>query len=159
MSIIGWYYLHQNGSLIYKRELGGTAADIRESDFAIALWPFDPEDRAGAWHICVEGLAAGADKARVMELAKLWQCDDIDAPHYAKHLGGDIFMDGDQWCAVGPGFDNLQESPAGFGDTALEAFAALAKELGYKPSKMWGHAFQSLLQDKDPASGQFGVGA
>ena len=33
----GWYYLHTNGDLIYKRELGGTAADIRESDFAKQL--------------------------------------------------------------------------------------------------------------------------
>lgn len=49
MSIIGWYYLHQNSDLIYKHEFGGTAADIRESDFARGLWPMDPEDRAGAW--------------------------------------------------------------------------------------------------------------
>jgi hypothetical protein len=47
MSIIGWYYLHENGSLIYKREIGGTAADIRESDLARGLWPLDPQDRAG----------------------------------------------------------------------------------------------------------------
>jgi hypothetical protein len=51
MALQGWYYLHTNGSLIYKRELGGTAADIRESDFARAMWPLDPADRAGAWRI------------------------------------------------------------------------------------------------------------
>lgn len=159
MAIIGWYYLHQNGDLIYKRELGDTAADIRESDFARGLWPMDPNDRAGAWRICVEGLAAGARKERVMELAKLWQCDDEDAPHYAHHLGGEIYMDGNQWCVVGPGFRNLQQDCAGFGDTPVEAFAALAKAVGYTPSKMWGHTFKSLLEAKDPASGQFGVGA
>jgi hypothetical protein len=65
MSIEGWYYLHTNGELIYKRELGETAADIRESPFAKGLWPLDVSDRENAWRICVEGLAAGANRARV----------------------------------------------------------------------------------------------
>lgn len=33
-----------------------------------------------------------------------------------------ISKDGDSWCAVGPGFINLQESEATFGDTPWEAF-------------------------------------
>lgn len=33
--------------------------------------------------------------------------------------------DGDKWCAVLPTFVNLQESPAGFGPTKLDAFMAL----------------------------------
>ncbi len=57
----GWYYLHTNGELIYKRDLDGTAADIRESTFARALWPMEPSDREGAWRILIEGLAAGAN--------------------------------------------------------------------------------------------------
>lgn len=36
-----------------------------------------------------------------------------------------ITRDGDQWCAVGPGFTNLQESPAGFGDTPEQAVSRL----------------------------------
>lgn len=159
MSIIGYYYLHANGDLIYKRELDGTAADIRESPFARGLWPLDPTDRAGAWRICVEGLAAGANPERVKSLAELWHCDENDAPNYANYLGGDIYLDGDKWCAVGPGFRNIQEDAAGFGDTPVEAFADLCKSLGYKPSKMWGHSFESLLQGADHNSGQFGVGA
>lgn len=35
------------------------------------------------------------------------------------------FMDGNAWCAVKPDFINLQESPAGFGDTRDAAIAAL----------------------------------
>jgi hypothetical protein len=38
------------------------------------------------------------------------------------------YMDGNAWCAVHPGFINLQESPAGFGPTKDEAIAELAKE-------------------------------
>lgn len=33
-----------------------------------------------------------------------------------------IYMDGNQWCCVGPKFKNIQESASGFGDTAEEAY-------------------------------------
>ena len=155
MSIIGWYYLHTNGELIYKREIDGTAADIRESPFAIGLWPMDPEDRAGAWQICVEGLAAGANKERVLNLASLWECDENDAPNYASFLGCSIYMDGNKWCAVGPKFRNLQEDHAGFGNTPVEAFAELCRALGFRPSKMWGHTFKSLLESADATRGGY----
>lgn len=36
-----------------------------------------------------------------------------------------VFMDGDAFCAVGPDFVNLQESPAGFGETRAAAIEAL----------------------------------
>ncbi len=39
-----------------------------------------------------------------------------------------VFMDGNAWCAVLPDFVNLQESPAGFGDTPDLARAALHEE-------------------------------
>jgi len=32
-----------------------------------------------------------------------------------------IYMDGDEWCAVGDGFVNIQESTVGFGSTPQEA--------------------------------------
>lgn len=157
MAIEGWYYLHENGSLIYKRELGGTAADIRESDMALGLWPHDPGDRECAWRICVEGLAAGANPERVAELAEKWRCTDDDADEYATRVGCNLFMDGDKWCATDMHFLDLVQSPAGFGDTKLEAMAALAKDMGYKPSKMWGATFSDLLQRRE--NSQFGVGA
>lgn len=146
MSIQGWYYLHINGSLIYKRDLLGTAADIRESSFARGLWRFDSSDREICWRILVEALAAGADQGRVEELAAHWGCDDIDAAVYADRLGVNLGMDGASWCATGPRFVDLQKSPAGFGDTALQAMAKLCAELGYTPQKMWGSSFSDLLQ-------------
>lgn len=145
MSLVGWYYLHTSGDLIYKPDHGGTAADIRESDFARALWPVDPTDRAGAWAILVEALAAGAKPERVRGLALKWVCDDEDAGFYADRVGAKVFRDGAAWCATRKDFVNLQESPAGFGDTALDALAALAKEIGYRPAKMWGASFADLL--------------
>lgn len=143
--MIGWYYLHENGDLIYKREIGGVTADIRDSSFARALWGFNPNDREDAWQILVEGLAGGANKSRVLELAMKWKCTDDDAKTYADRVGCVLSMDGDQWCATRKDFIDLQESAAGFGPTALEAMSALAKALGFLPSKMWGKSFKQLL--------------
>lgn len=145
MAIQGWYYLHTNGDLIYKADHDGVVADIRESDFARGLWPRDPTDREGAWNTLVEALAGGARKERVIELAGKWGCDDKDAPHYAGRVFCTLTRDGASWVATRYDFGNLQDSPAGFGDTCLEAMAALAKDLGYQPAKMWGASFKSLL--------------
>ena len=142
----GWYYLHTNGDLIYKRETGSTAADIRESPFAKAMWPLDTTDRASAWRIIIEGLAAGAKKERIIELASKWGCDEVDAENYAKCLDVILKKDGNAWCATRHDFTNLQASPAGFGDTPIEAFTELAKELGYAPSKIWGNSLAQLVR-------------
>ncbi|RYX83932.1 hypothetical protein EON83_12400 [bacterium] len=40
-----------------------------------------------------------------------------------------VFMDGDQHCAVFGDFTNLQESSAGFGNTAAEAVTALVNDI------------------------------
>ena len=145
MIIEGWYYLHTNGDLIYKRELGDTVADLRESDFVRMIWPFDPTDRAGAWRILVEGLSLGADKSRINELANKWGCDNNDAGNYADYLKINLYVDGDSWFATREDFVNLQESPYGLGDTALYALAYLCKTLGFKQSKMWGSTFVDLV--------------
>ena len=145
MSIEGWYYLHENGDLIYKRELGDTVAELRESTFVKGIWAFDHIDRAQAWTILIESMAAWADIHRIKNLAQKWFCDDDDAKNYADYVDINIFMDGNSWCATKTDFTNLQESIAGFGDTALEAIAELCKDLGYKPSKMWGVSFKDLI--------------
>jgi hypothetical protein len=149
MALIGWYYLHENGSLIYKPN-EDACGDIRDSDFALGLWPMDPTDRAGAWRIVIEAAAAGANPERVSELATQWGCTDQDAGNYAEYVGAHLFMDGNEWCATKNDFVNFQESPAGVGATAREALTNLAKSLGYRPSKMWGATFDRLLACNAP---------
>ena len=144
--IDGYYYLHENKSLIYKRELGDTAADIRESPFAIAMWSLDPTDRECCWSILIEALALGANRNRILDLSSKWSCDNNDAVVYANRVGAVLTKDGDQFCATRKDFVNLQESPAGFGDTALEALAGLCHELGFIGGKMWNKTFKDLLQ-------------
>lgn len=41
-----------------------------------------------------------------------------------------VFMDGNQWCAVGPAFIDLQQSPAGFADTPYLALERLTEAEG-----------------------------
>lgn len=148
MSITGWYYLHTNGSLIYKRDSDYAAADIRESPFARAMWPVDVADREGAWSILIEALSIGADKRRVLELAQHWKCDDSDADNYAAAIGLTIYKDGDAWCATSKEATNIQEYEAGFGQTKLEAVSDLCKRLGYGGGKLGWHAsFKRLVSD------------
>lgn len=145
MGISGYYYLHVNGELIYKPYHDELVCDFRDSDFVKAFWPIDVGDRLGAWTLLCEALAAGASKSRVFELADKWRCDNEDAEVFSDHAPFKLSLDGSQYCATRTDFTNLQESPAGFGDTALEAVSDLLKELGYRPSKMWGHTLKSLL--------------
>lgn len=147
----GYYYLHTNGDLIYKRNLDtGQVADFRESNFVKMFWSFDPEDRSTVWRVLVESLACGANIERVMELADKWECDDEDAKMYVNYLDDTVKleMDGGSWCATREDFIDLQESPAGFGDTCLEALGELCKDLGYIPQKMWGNSFENLCEVK-----------
>lgn len=147
MPLTGYYYLHDNGSLIYKRYLDdGQVADFRESDLVRAFWPCDPSDRAGAWRILVEASAAGADPARIAELARTWECGDEDAKVYAQRVGARVFPNGAEgWHATLDGLSEADE-PQGRGASALLALADLAKALGYRPSKMWGNTFADLLK-------------
>lgn len=145
MSTNGWYYLHQNGDLIYKPS-PDAIVDIRDSDFAVCSWPLDVSSRKTAWDILVESLALGANKERVNELAGKWNCNDDDADKYAEVVGVTIELDGNAWCAHANNFVDLQESPAGFGDTKLEAMAALAGELGLSGGHMWRSTFSDLVE-------------
>jgi hypothetical protein len=49
-------------------------------------------------------------------------CDHHDGPSAIEVR---FFRDGDMWCAIRPGFENLQESHAGFGKTQTLANADL----------------------------------
>lgn len=141
--IQGWYYLHENKELIYKNN-PDAIQDIRESDLCHSAWAWDGQ-RQTAWQILVESLSLGAKKERVKELSETWHCDNKDAEQYADYLGLQVGMDGNAYYARKSDFENLQESPAGFGDSYLEAMSELAKEIGYKGGKMWNATFKDLV--------------
>jgi hypothetical protein len=119
----GYYYLHENGDLIWKK----LKPEQEAGSFVKKVWAVDETDRGCAWIIAIEALALGARKERIQELATKWGLTDEDAQEFAMRTGLNLFRDGNQWCATFSDFINLQESQAGFGDTALDAFADLAK--------------------------------
>lgn len=52
-----------------------------------------------------------------------------------------FFMDGNQWCATFEDFINLQESPAGFGRTCMEALGNLKDS---EATGAYGHDWETL---------------
>lgn len=142
----GWFYLHTNGDLIYKRDLDGTQADLAESPFVRSVWPMDARNRLTAWDMLVESSALGADATRIAELASKWGCHDTDAVEYAKRAGVILTRDGSQWCATRRDFVDLQTSPAGFGASCLDAMGALCRDLGFSGRRMWSPTFRDLVQ-------------
>ena len=145
MSTDGWYYLHENGDLIYKPS-PDAIIDIRDSDLALCSWPLDKSNRKTAWEILVEAKALGASKQRIDELAEKWHCNDEDADMFAKVTGVELKLDGNAWCAHRKDFIDLQSSPAGFGENKLDAMSDLAKSLGLRGGHMWRSSFSDLTK-------------
>ena len=119
-TVDGYYYLHTNGDLIYKR----TQPEL-DSDFVVRVWAFAP-DREIAWIILSEALALGANRTRVYELALKWGVDDEDAQNFVKHGTKNLLALSNKegrWSAV---FAD-GKSETGYGTTALDALADLAK--------------------------------
>ena len=124
----GYYYLHTDGNLIFKPAIVIDSDSLYfDSSFVKKLWSFDSGDRFDAWRICVEALALGADRKRVFELKEKWKLTDEDAEHFVERAKIKLSKDGNKFCATFHDFVSVQESQCGFGDTALEALAELAK--------------------------------
>lgn len=73
------------------------------------------------------------------------------APAPSKPEGYRIYKDGNEWCAVGPGFIDLQQSPAGFADTPGGALARLMQEHGKEWAEKNGEWVKSATKP-EPAS-------
>lgn len=148
---IHYYYLHENGELIHKRDLPGIEADFADSDLVRAWWRIDIRNRFHAWSLLIEALAAGASPERVRELAAKWDCTDEDASHFERRAGVEMNLDGNNWCATRDDFDDLMNSPVGFGETRLAAMAELCEALGYKAGKPSASSFGLLVKCPDRA--------
>jgi hypothetical protein len=118
MSIAGYYYLHENGAVIYKRAAPGVVSDFENSTLVKCWWPVEPSDRRGAWRILIESCARGASPDAVARLAHNWLCDDDDAAEYARREGIELHDDAGEYVATLDGCE-------GRGAHALTAFVAL----------------------------------
>ena len=69
----GYYYLHTNGDLIWKK-----FRPEDDSTFVKKIWPIDLKDRLCAWNILIDAISMGARTERIKELAAKWQCTKED---------------------------------------------------------------------------------
>ena len=144
--IEGYYYLHTNGDLIYKPDIdGGVFSDLRDSDFVRIIWTFDKTDRLCAWRILIEATILGANQKRIDELVDSWECTDDDGLIYADKIGVEVINDEGSWCANRTDFINLAESPAGYGESVLEALAELGKSLDFVPDRLGTKSFADVV--------------
>ncbi|MFH1721201.1 MAG: hypothetical protein ABH950_01205 [Candidatus Altiarchaeota archaeon] len=126
--MIHYYYLHTNGDLIHKNAIVVDAdPNYFDSDFVKKVWKLDDTDRGTAWVLCIEALALGARRERILELKEKWKLTDENADIFVKKAGLKLFKDGEHFCAAFGDFVDVHESQCGFGATALEALAELAK--------------------------------
>ena len=76
----GYYYLHENGSLIYKPSIAVESdPDYFKSPFVKKYWKLEETDRGNAWVIILEALALGANIDRVKELLAKWSMSFEDS--------------------------------------------------------------------------------
>lgn len=131
--LAGFYYLHENGTLIFKRWDEGRVEDFSKSDFVKCYWPLDNGKRADCWHIIIEASVAGVNAERIRVLQELWGCDERDANVFAAYVGVSLVQcEDDGWLATVPdAFHRIR----GSGKGATEALVSLCRGLGWKASK------------------------
>jgi hypothetical protein len=113
--------------------------DAQEQEWAPAV--------AGAFAIIAENIEAGnalIDAELAAVRAPMGGLTHADIAH-----GFHLFRDGADWCAVGPHFENLAISVAGFGKTQTEAVATFCENLrASKPQFYRRHALPNLADFK-----------
>jgi len=96
-----------------------------------ALWHFINEETIRGGDCCIPGFTSGQcdgwgrARTRVKVLIEKYAAPALPAEAVC------FYKDGDSWCCVHGDFINLQESPAGFGDTFETALINL-KEMENK---------------------------
>jgi hypothetical protein len=132
---IGYYYLHVDGKLLFKRELPGTREDLLESTFVTAFWPVDPSDRECAWRIILDSQALGAPEERIRKLADKWGCGTDDAEILLKRLGLKLLYDAPVWLVVDRDFVEFDGiMPIGSSASVIEAIIDFFRAVGGKVS-------------------------
>lgn len=125
MGIVGWYYFHENKDLIFKRE----KPEMESGGFVKRVWPFDPEDRAGAYCILIEAAVMDAQPHRLGELLEKWQVTDDDCLIAAGYYCMLLVQNGprDSWEKWAVRWAD-KDTPVGYGPTAFRAMVDLVRQ-------------------------------
>lgn len=127
---VGWYYINDATSrLHYKADTGDGPPDgthVRQ------FWPYTPNDRGVGWIFLAEALARGCNRDDIMRLAAGWKMDDDDALRFEERTPDLVLVDrapcdGPRWKAQFDDWTSDESNEHGYGDTALDAMAALIR--------------------------------
>ena len=88
----GVYYLHTNGSMIYKPS-ARDPRDFEESDFVERWWWVDITNRGNAWQIVLEATALGANEEDIKRLADKWRLNYNDSLLMRQNMRTTSLMD------------------------------------------------------------------
>jgi hypothetical protein len=142
----GWFYLLPNGLLRYTTDepngIKGALLGSVVSPKVVKCWKFDQQDRQAIWSLLIEALACGADRDFIGTMANRAHCDNHDALHYARKIGCLVHKEGQFYRATRK--SDAVTSPVGYGATAIDALADLAKTLGVSPGER--KTFKELLE-------------
>jgi hypothetical protein len=124
MSLIGYFYLHENKDIIFKRE----KPEMEIGGFVKRVWPFDPEDRAGAYCILIEAAVMDVKPERLETLLEKWQITDDDCLIAAGYYSMLLFQNAprglwNKWAVRWAEHD----TPIGYGPTAFLSMVDLVR--------------------------------
>lgn len=123
---IGYYYLHTNGTLIYKPYIDDMQVnDFTESPFCKKYWTMYDNSRMTVWNILIDAAVNGASIQHILDKAEKFKCDNDDALIYADKSDISLSVhkyDLDVWTAE-------KHGKTGAGLTAIESIIDLKRAL------------------------------
>lgn len=143
----GYYYMHENKNLIFKRYSPGITKDFESSNFVLKYWSIDTKKRETAWTFLIEAYCLGASRDDIRTLSSKWSINNEDAKSYADFIGIDLIMDNlGQYTSFKRPINKMDFKRPAYGSTALESMAELCLLLGYlNDRRKEGGAFLGLV--------------
>lgn len=90
----GFYYLHTDGSLIFKPAIVADDPEYFNSPFVKKVWRMDFTNRLDAWKLVLEAFCLGARADRIKELAQKWGLTLEDSIEMLKRTPKDQLTEG-----------------------------------------------------------------
>lgn len=101
-----YVYLHENGSLIFKRDIVVDSIGPEEyfdSPFVLEYWKIDLNNRGDAYGLLIKAKMRGAKNSEIKGLMQKWEITDDDSIEFAKRSGIVLAQrkDNENWVAGG----------------------------------------------------------
>lgn len=128
--ILGYYYLHVNGNLIWKRYIDDKQEEeIYNSDLVKKFWTIRENERESLWAVAIEAYCWGNEVTapQVEEFSIKHNLSNLDGEFFAERAGMYVAQSSDSVYTVGFIGDIGATPQIGTGKNALKAFIDLAR--------------------------------